>query len=42
MDKTVRTQRSKTNANLAPTQTDFGFLSLISDPDGRKTAIYKK
>ncbi len=25
-----------------PTQTDFGFLTIISDPDGRKIELYKK
>jgi len=25
-----------------PTLTDFGFLTIISDPDGRKIELYKK
>ncbi|MBB4803955.1 putative enzyme related to lactoylglutathione lyase [Flavobacterium nitrogenifigens] len=25
-----------------PIQTDFGFLTVISDPDGRKIELYKK
>ena len=24
-----------------PTQTDFGFMAVISDPDGRKIELYK-
>lgn len=27
---------------LEPTQTDFGFMAIISDPDERKIEIYKK
>jgi len=27
---------------LEPTLTDFGFLTIISDPDGRKIELYKK
>jgi lactoylglutathione lyase len=25
-----------------PTQTDFGFLTIVLDPDGRKIELYKK
>ncbi|KAF2513405.1 VOC family protein [Flavobacterium foetidum] len=25
-----------------PVQTDFGFLTIVSDPDGRKIELYKK
>lgn len=25
-----------------PLQTDFGFLTIVSDPDGRKVELYKK
>ena len=25
-----------------PTLTDFGFLTIVSDPDGRKIELYKK
>jgi predicted enzyme related to lactoylglutathione lyase len=28
--------------SLEPTQTDFGFMAIISDPDERKIEIYKK
>ena len=33
------------NNNIAysePTLTDFGFMTIISDPDGRKTELYRK
>jgi len=26
----------------SPTQTDFGFLTIVTDPDGRKIEVYKK
>lgn len=25
-----------------PTQTDFGFMAVVSDPDGRKVELYRK
>jgi lactoylglutathione lyase len=25
-----------------PTQTDFGFMAVVQDPDGRKVELYKK
>lgn len=28
--------------SLEPTQTDFGFMTIIVDPDGRKLELYKK
>jgi lactoylglutathione lyase len=28
--------------SLEPTQTDFGFMIIISDPDERKIELYKK
>ena len=28
--------------SLEPTQTDFGFMATISDPDERKIELYKK
>jgi lactoylglutathione lyase len=28
--------------SLEPTQTNFGFMSIISDPDDRKIELYKK
>lgn len=27
---------------LEPSQTDFGFMAIIADPDGRKIELYKK
>lgn len=27
---------------LEPTQTEFGFMAIISDPDERKIELYKK
>ena len=28
--------------SLEPTETDFGFMAIISDPDERKIELYKK
>jgi lactoylglutathione lyase len=28
--------------SLEPTQTDFGFMTVIADPDDRKIELYKK
>jgi len=28
--------------SLEPTQTEFGFMTIILDPDGRKIELYKK
>jgi lactoylglutathione lyase len=28
--------------SLEPTQTDFGFMAIISDPDERKIELYRK
>jgi predicted enzyme related to lactoylglutathione lyase len=28
--------------SLEPTQTDFGFMAVVSDPDERKIELYKK
>ena len=28
--------------SLEPTQTDFGLMAIISDPDDRKIELYKK
>lgn len=28
--------------SLEPTQTDFGFVAVVSDPDERKIELYKK
>lgn len=27
--------------SLEPTQTEFGFMAVVSDPDGRKIELYK-
>lgn len=27
---------------LEPTETEFGFMAIISDPDGRKIELYRK
>jgi lactoylglutathione lyase len=32
----------KVTFSLEPTQTDFGFMAIISDPDERKIELYKK
>ncbi len=31
-----------TNFFCAPMQTDFGYMAVIEDPDGRKIELYKK
>jgi hypothetical protein len=42
-DKTVLTLKQlQVPFSLEPTQTDFGFMAIISDPDERKIEIYKK
>jgi lactoylglutathione lyase len=28
--------------SMEPTQTDFGFMAVVVDPDGRKIELYKK
>jgi len=28
--------------SLEPAQTEFGFMAIVSDPDGRKVELYKK
>ena len=28
--------------SMEPTQTDFGFMAIVADPDGRKIELYKK
>jgi len=28
--------------SLEPSQTDFGFITIIEDPDGRKIELYKR
>jgi lactoylglutathione lyase len=42
-DQTVLTLRElQVPFSLEPTQTDFGFMAIISDPDERKIEFYKK
>ncbi|NOT93484.1 VOC family protein [Ferruginibacter sp.] len=42
-DKTVLTLKElQVSFSLEPTQTEFGFMAIISDPDQRKIELYKK
>ncbi|WP_231401913.1 VOC family protein [Panacibacter microcysteis] len=42
-DQTVLSLKElKVSFSLEPTQTDFGFMAIISDPDERKIELYKK
>ncbi|MFB9077503.1 VOC family protein [Flavobacterium procerum] len=41
-EKTLDLLRNNGIAFSEPIQTDFGFLTIISDPDGRKIELYKK
>ena len=42
-DKTVLTLKElQVSFSLEPTQTKFGFMAIISDPDERKIELYKK
>ena len=42
-DETIETLKKLEIAfSLEPTQTDFGFMAIISDPDERKIELYKK
>jgi predicted enzyme related to lactoylglutathione lyase len=42
-DQTIKTLKEKSVAfSLEPTQTDFGFMTIIVDPDDRKIELYKK
>lgn len=42
-DKTIRRLKElNIPFSLEPTQTEFGFMAIISDPDERKIEIYKK
>jgi len=42
-DRIVATLKEKMIPfSLEPTQTDFGFMTIISDPDDRKIELYKK
>jgi lactoylglutathione lyase len=33
---------NKTVFSLEPSQTEYGFMTIIEDPDGRKIELYKK
>jgi lactoylglutathione lyase len=42
-DQTILTLKQlQVQFSLEPTQTDFGFMAIISDPDKRKVELYKK
>lgn len=42
-DQTVLTLKElQVPFSLEPTETDFGFMTIIADPDGRKIELYKK
>jgi lactoylglutathione lyase len=41
-DETLKLLKSKGISFSEPTLTDFGFVTIISDPDGRKIELYKK
>ena len=41
-DAVQKLKESEVPFSLEPTQTDFGFMAIISDPDGRKIELYKK
>lgn len=42
-DQTVLTLKElQVPFSLEPTQTEFGFMAIISDPDQRKIELYKK
>lgn len=41
-EETLKLLNSNNITFSEPTLTDFGFLTIISDPDGRKIELYKK
>ena len=42
-DQTIKALKEKQVVfTLEPTNTDFGFMTIISDPDDRKIELYKK
>ncbi len=42
-DQTIKTLKEKqVTFTLEPTNTDFGFMTIITDPDDRKIELYKK
>jgi lactoylglutathione lyase len=42
-DKTIQLLKEKDAEFLSePMQTDYGFMTIVKDPDGRKIELYKK
>jgi lactoylglutathione lyase len=42
-DSTVQALKDKNTEFLSePMQTDYGFITIVKDPDGRKIELYKK
>ncbi len=42
-DQTIKTlKENKVHFAFEPTETDFGFITIISDPERRKVELYKK
>lgn len=41
-EDTILTLKNSHIEFTEPTATDFGFLTIITDPDGRKIELYKK
>ncbi len=41
-DETLNLLKNNEIAFSEPTLTEFGFVTIISDPDGRKIELYKK
>ena len=41
-EETVEQLKSNDVAFSEPIHTDFGFLTVVTDPDGRKIELYKK
>lgn len=41
-EKTLNMLNHQSISFSEPMQTDFGFLTIVSDPDGRKIELYKK
>lgn len=41
-DETLHLLKNNDITFSEPTLTDFGFVTIISDPDGRKIELYKK
>jgi len=42
-EQTVSTLKEKQiSFSMEPAQTDFGYMAIVADPDGRKIELYKK